>query len=125
MNMYVNNMCIYFIHFYSLVPRLHSHTHNNNVTVDPANFGLPIFARAVKGHTIVMMLAGGEPGDEAIHFIHAHVMHIYLIQGLPCRDRGSPLRCAGSPHGRWFQMFPHSLHTLAWLECEKIGRAHV
>jgi len=43
---------------YSLVPRLRSHTRNNSiVTFDPANFG-PIFAHAVKGHTIVRRLWG-------------------------------------------------------------------
>ena len=43
-------------------------TRNNNVvTFDPANFGLlPLFfARAIKGHAIIMTFAGGEPGDEA------------------------------------------------------------
>ena len=46
--------------YVSLVSRLCGHAHNGNVvTFDPANFGL------LKGHAIVMTLAGGEPGDEA------------------------------------------------------------
>ena len=36
---------------------------NNVVTFDPANFRLLV--RAIKGHTIIMTLAGGESGDEA------------------------------------------------------------
>ena len=46
----------------SLVPRLCSRIYKKDVvTFDPANFP-PIFARAVKDHTIVMTLAGESLG---------------------------------------------------------------
>ena len=49
----------------SLIPRLHSHTRNNNVvTFDPANF---ILAHAIKGHAIIMTLAGESLGMRLVY----------------------------------------------------------